>query len=341
MPIPVSNGILFHIGTGCKRGGFPGGLTGCRLYTKIYRGDNMTDRVAKIRELLKEKDAVLMAHNYQIGEVQRIADHLGDSLELSRLAADVKNSMIVFAGVKFMAETAKILSPDKKVLIPRLDAGCPMADMITVEELRWLKEEHPDAKVVTYVNSGADIKAESDACCTSSNAPRVVANIDAEKVIFVPDRNLGSYVRSRVPEKEIILFEGYCYVHNRIRKDEIEAMKKKHPDAEVIVHPEVRSEIASMADEVLSTSGILKHIASSSSDEFIVATEEGLLERLRRENPGKRIYPALRPKICQNMKRTTVEDIYLSLVHERYEIHIDEEVSKNALRSLHEMLKYT
>lgn len=301
----------------------------------------MNDMVADIKKLLMEKDAVLLAHNYQIGDVQQIADHLGDSLELSRLAAGVKNRMIVFAGVKFMAETAKILSPEKKVLLPRLDAGCPMADMITVEELRWLKAEYPDAKVVTYVNSGADIKAESDACCTSSNAPRVVANIDAEKVIFVPDRNLGSYVQSMVPEKKLILFEGYCYVHNRIRKDEIEEMKKKHPNAEIIVHPEVRSEITAMADEVLSTSGILRHVASSSSEEFIVATEEGLLDRMKRENPGKKIYPALRPKICQNMKRTTVEDIYLALAHEQYEINIDAEVSKKALRSLNEMLKYT
>ncbi|MEN8222993.1 MAG: quinolinate synthase NadA [Acidobacteriota bacterium] len=301
----------------------------------------MDDLVVKIKKLLKEKDAVLLAHNYQVSEVQVIADHLGDSLELSKLAADVKNSMIVFAGVKFMAETAKILSPEKKVLLPRLDAGCPMADMITVEELRWLKEKHPKAKVVTYVNSGADIKAESDACCTSSNAPKVVANIDADEVIFVPDKNLGSFVQSKVPGKKIILFEGYCYVHNRIRKDEIEDMKKLHPDAEVIVHPEVRSEIVDLADEVLSTSGILRYASGSSAEEFIVATEEGLLDRMRRENPVKTFYPALKPKVCQNMKRTTVEDIYLSLVNERYEIEIDEDVSKKALRSLNEMLKYT
>ena len=223
----------------------------------------MDDLVVKIKKLLKEKDAVLLAHNYQVSEVQVIADHLGDSLELSRLAADVKNSVIVFAGVKFMAETAKILSPEKKVLLPRLDAGCPMADMITVEELRWMKEKYPDAKVVTYVNSGADIKAESDACCTSSNAPKVVANIDADEVIFVPDRNLGRFVQSKVPGKKLILFEGYCYVHNRIRKDEIEEMKKLHPDAEVIAHPEVRSEIVELADEVLSTSGILRYASGS------------------------------------------------------------------------------
>jgi len=203
-----------------------------------------------------------------------------------------------------------------------------------------MKQNHPRAKVVTYVNSGADIKAESDACCTSSNASKVVENIDADEIIFVPDRNLGSYVQSKVPDKKLILFEGYCYVHNRITADEIREMKELHPKAKVIAHPEVRSEVALLADEVLSTSGILRFAAGSSAKEFIVATEEGLLDRMRRENPGKKFYPALRPKVCQNMKRTTLEDIYLSLENERYEIEIDRETSEKALRSLNEMLKY-
>ncbi len=315
-------------------------LTGSGICTKIIAGEKMDDLSLKIKKLLKEKDAILLAHNYQIREVQKIADHLGDSLQLSRLAADVKNSVIVFAGVKFMAETAKIISPEKKVLLPRLDAGCPMADMITVEELRWMKEKYPKAKVVTYVNSGADIKAESDACCTSSNAVKVVSNIDSNEVIFVPDRNLGSYVQSKVSDKRIHLFEGYCYVHNRIEKEEITETAKLHPDAKIIVHPEVRSEIIELADEVLSTSGILRYASASPANEFIVATEEGLLDRMRGENPGKKFYPALRPKICQNMKRTELEDIYLSLKMERYEIEIDDEISRKALRSLNEMLKY-
>ncbi len=300
----------------------------------------MVELTEKINKLKVEKDAVILAHNYQIGEVQLIADHLGDSLELSRLAANVKNKIIIFAGVKFMAETAKILSPKKKILLPRLDAGCPMADMITVDELRYLKEQHPKAKVVTYVNSGAGIKAESDACCTSSNAVAVVSNIDADEIIFIPDRNLGSYVQSLVTDKKLILFEGYCYVHNRIKKGEITDMKELYPKAKFIAHPEVRSEIAEMADEILSTSGILKYASSSDSEEFIVATEEGLLERMRRENPDKKFYPALRPKICQNMKRTTLNDVYLSLKHEKYEIEVDDEIAKKALRSLNEMLKY-
>ncbi len=300
----------------------------------------MEDFVKKIKKLRKEKDAVVLAHNYQVSEVQLVADHLGDSLELSRIAATVKNKMIVFAGVKFMAETAKILSPEKRVLLPRLDAGCPMADMITVEELKYLKSEHPNAKVVTYVNSGADIKAESDACCTSSNAAKVVSNIDSDEVIFIPDRNLGSYVQRQVPEKKIILFEGYCYVHNRMKADEINKMKELHPEAKVIAHPEVRNEIIELADEVLSTSGILRYASESDAREFIVATEEGLLERMRRENPEKIFYPALRPKVCQNMKRTSLEDVYLSLELEQYEIKIEEEIGAKALKSLNEMLKY-
>lgn len=295
---------------------------------------------AKIKELKKAKNAVLLAHNYQVEEVQEIADHLGDSLGLSQLATKVEHDIIVFAGVKFMAETAKILSPEKKVLLPRLDAGCPMADMIVVEELRELKEAHKNAKVVTYVNSSVEIKAESDACCTSSNAVKVVKNIDAEEIIFIPDKNLGSYVQSKVPGKKIILFEGYCYVHNRIKREEIEEMKKRYPNAKVVVHPEVRKEVVEIADEVLSTSGILNYVSGSNASEFIIATEQGLLERIKRENPGKKIYPALRPKICSNMKRTSLRDIYASLKEEKYEINIDPEIAKRAVKALDAMLKY-
>lgn len=299
--------------------------------------ENLED---KINALKKAKNAVLLAHNYQVEEVQLIADYLGDSLELSRIAAGIENDVIVFAGVKFMAETAKILSPDKKVLLPRLDAGCPMADMIVVEELRDLKAKHPNAKVVTYVNSSVEIKAESDACCTSSNAVRVVKNIDADEIIFVPDRNLGSYVQSMVPEKTFILFEGYCYVHNRIKAEEIEEMKKAYPEAKVVVHPEVRKEIVRMADEVLSTSGMLHYVAKSAGKQFIVATEQGLLERMKRENPGKEFLPAVRAKICSNMKRTSLRHIYEALEYDRYEIEVEESIAQRAVHALNEMLKY-
>lgn len=300
----------------------------------------MTGLHQEIKELQKAKNAVLLVHNYQVEEVQLTADYLGDSLDLSRTAAKVKHDMIIFAGVKFMAETAKILSPDKKVLLPRLDAGCPMADMIVVDELLELKEKHKNAKVVTYVNSSVEIKAESDVCCTSANAISVVKNIDADEIIFVPDQNLGSYVQKMVPEKKIFLHEGYCYVHNRIKKEEVEEMKKHYPEAVVMVHPETRMEVIELADEVLSTNGMIMYVAGSDAKEFIVGTEQGLLERMKRENPGKEFYPAFRPRICSNMKRTSLQDVYDSLKEEKYEIEIDPEIARRANKALEGMLKY-
>jgi quinolinate synthase len=294
----------------------------------------------EIKELKEAKNAVLLVHNYQVEEVQLAADYLGDSLDLSRTAAKVKHYMIVFAGVKFMAETAKILSPDKKVLLPRLDAGCPMADMIMVDELLELKEKHKNAKVVTYVNSSVEIKAESDVCCTSANAVSVVKNIDADEIIFVPDQNLGKYVQKLVPEKKIYLHDGYCYVHNRIKKEEVEEMKKHYPEAVVMVHPETRMEVIELADEVLSTNGMITYVAGANAKEFIVGTEQGLLERMKRENPGKEFYPAFRPRICSNMKRTSLQDVYDSLKEEKYEIEIDPEIARRAKKALEEMLQY-
>ena len=293
-----------------------------------------------IIRLKKEKNAIILAHNYQIEEVQLAADFLGDSLELSRKAAGLSQAMIVFAGVKFMAETAKILSPEKTVLLPRLDAGCPMADMITVDDLREMKARHPGAMVVTYVNSSVEIKAESDVCCTSANAVNVVANLPVEEIIFIPDQNLGSYVQKLVPAKKIILFEGFCYVHHRIKKEEIAVMRARYPQAKVLVHPEVRPEVIDCADEVLSTSGMLSYVKKSPLKEFIVATEQGLLERMKRENPGKLFFPALSPKICSNMKRTSLKDIFDSLQEEKYAIEIDPTLRERAGRALREMLKY-
>jgi len=298
------------------------------------------DTKKEIIKLKKAKNAIILAHNYQIDEVQLIADFLGDSLELSRKAALLSQDVIVFAGVKFMAETAKILSPGKTVLLPRLDAGCPMADMVTVEELRDLKARHPKAVVVTYVNSSVEIKAESDVCCTSSNAVQVVRNMPSAEVIFVPDQNLGSYVQKMVPEKKVHLFEGFCYVHHRIKVEEIEGARERHPQAKVIVHPEVRPEVIALADEVLSTSGMLKYARESAAKEFIVATEQGLLQRMKRENPAKEFIPAGSPKICSNMKRTTLRDIYDSLNEDKYAIQIDPAISERAGRALREMLKY-
>lgn len=300
----------------------------------------MREIIEKINDLKKKKNAVLLVHNYQVEEVQLIADHLGDSLELSKLAANVEGDVIVFAGVKFMAETAKILSPEKTVLLPRLDAGCPMADMITVDELLEMKQEHPNAKVVTYVNSSVEIKAESDVCCTSANAVSVVKNLDADEIIFVPDRNLGSYIQNQVPDKKMHLFEGYCYVHNRIKTQEILDTKKHYPDAEVLVHPEARMEVLELADVVLSTSGMLRHAAQSPNKQFIVGTEQGLLERMKRENPDKEFLPAFRPKICSNMKRTSLRDVYEALAKDQYQIEIPGEVAAKAVKALNQMLKY-
>lgn len=294
----------------------------------------------EILDLKSKRNAVILAHNYQVEEVQLAADFLGDSLELSRKAASLTQDVIVFAGVKFMAETAKILSPAKRVLLPRLDAGCPMADMITVDDLRELKSRHPRAMVVTYVNSSVEIKAESDVCCTSSNAVQVVKNIPAAEIIFIPDENLGSYVQKMVPDKKLHLFEGFCYVHNRIKREEIEAMRVRHPLAKIIVHPEVPPEVAEGADEVLSTSGMLNYVGNSAAREFIVATEQGLLQRMKRENPGKDFIPAGNPKICSNMKRTALQDVHDSLSQDKYVIEVDPEIAERAGRALREMLQY-
>ena len=233
---------------------------------------------------------------------------------MSRKAATLSQEVIVFAGVKFMAETAKILSPAKKVLLTRLDAGCPMADMITVDDLREMKARHPRAMVVTYVNSSVEIKAESDVCCTSSNAVQVVKNIPAAEIIFVPDQNLGSYVQEMVPEKKVAFVRGFLLCPSTAsKKRRSQSTRARYPQAMVIVHPEVRPEVRAGADEVLSTSGMLSYVKNSPAREFIVATEQGLLQRMKRENPGKNFIPAGTPKICSNMKRTALMDVYDSL----------------------------
>ena len=216
-----------------------------------------------------------------------------------------------------------------------------MADMITVEELLELKQEHPRANVVTYVNSTVEIKAESDACCTSANSVKVVDSIDAREIIFIPDRNLGSYVQKMLGDKKtLILYEGYCYVHDRIKKEEIVAMRKMVPEAKVVVHPEARMDVIDLADEVLSTSGMLRYAANSPDKQFIIGTEQGLIERMKRENPGKEFYPPLKPKICSNMKKTGLQDIANALEYDQYEIVIEESISRKAVKALDEMLKY-
>lgn len=295
--------------------------------------------VEEITKLKKEKNAIVLVHNYQRPEIQNIADALGDSLGLAREAAKTDARIIVFCGVRFMAETAKILSPEKTVIIPRKDAGCPMADMITAEDLRILKEKYPGAKMVSYVNTNADVKAESDICCTSANAIKVVRNIKAEKIIFTPDKNLAAYCQ-RFTDKEIIPWNGYCYVHEKIRKEEVRLAKEKFPDALLLVHPECNPSVIDLADEVLSTSGMLNFAKKSDKKRFLIGTEEGLIYRLKKENPGKEFYAAGTAKMCRNMKLTTLNDVYFSLKEEHYAIELSEEIIKSAQKALTAMLKY-
>ncbi|MBE9546459.1 MAG: quinolinate synthase NadA [Proteobacteria bacterium] len=292
----------------------------------------------KIRKLLKERNAVLLAHYYQRDEIQEIADIQGDSLALSIEAARTDADIIVFAGVLFMAESASIISPDKTVLIPRLDAGCSLADMITVSQLKRAREENPDASVVTYVNSSAEIKAESDICCTSANALRVVNSLkDAKKVLMVPDGNLARYT-SRFTDKEIIPWDGYCSVHHFVTPEEIRRMKDKYPRAKFAAHPECAPQVLDMADFVGSTSGIIRFARETDAEEIIVGTEIGIMYQLKKDNPEKRFISASDNLICHTMKYITLEDILNSLVEMKHVIKVPEEVRIPAKKALDRML---
>lgn len=291
----------------------------------------------RILELKQAKNALILVHNYQTSEVQGVADWIGDSLELARKAAEIEKPLIVFCGVRFMAETAKILNPAAKVLIPRDDAGCPMADMITRDDLLELKRKYPDAVVCSYVNTNADVKAETDICCTSANAVDVIAGLGKRRVIFTPDKNLAAYV-SRKVSTEIIPYNGYCYVHTRFTAADIRAAREAYPEAPVLVHPECNPEVIDLADHVLSTSGMVKFAKESSAKEFIVATEEGLLERMAREMPAKRFYSPGKARYCFNMKRTRLEDVLKSLTDDVYEVTVEPQVMDRARASLERMI---
>jgi quinolinate synthase len=302
----------------------------------------MTDFAAltdEIRRLRDERRAVVLAHNYQRPEVQDVADFTGDSLELSRKAASTDAAVIVFCGVTFMAETAKILSPDKTVLLPRPDASCPMAEMTDVEGLRRLKTLHPGAVTAAYVNSTAAVKAESDVCVTSANAVRIVQRLEADTVIFVPDRNLASWVQ-RFTDKKIIPWPGFCYVHERFTAAEASEAKRLHPDAVLMVHPECRADVADLADEVLSTSGMLKFAAESGARRFIVGTEQGILHRMKKENPEKEFLSLGPVRTCLTMKKTRIEDVRDSLAHMRHEITLPVPLMDRARIALERMLSY-
>jgi quinolinate synthase len=293
----------------------------------------------KIQELKHERGAVIIAHNYQPDEVQAMADFTGDSLELSRKGAELPEEVIVFCGVHFMAETAAILSPEKTILLPDQFAGCPMADMITADQLRAKKEEHPDAVVITYVNSSAAIKAESDLCCTSSNAMKIVSSVPADKdIIFVPDTHLGHYVQEQLG-REMIIWDGFCPTHSRIRDVDILREKEDHPNAVVMAHPECPENIRAIADELLSTGQMCTVAKESEHKEFIVATEMGLLYRLRNENPGKKFYSVSDRAVCPNMKKIDLEKVLWSLEDMQYRITVPEDVAVKARRSIEAMLE--
>jgi quinolinate synthase len=291
----------------------------------------------EIRRMARERNALLLAHNYQRDEVQEIADITGDSLALSMEAARTDREVIVFCGVHFMAESASILAPDKIVLLPRLDAGCPMADMVTPEGLRRMKAEHPGATVVTYVNSSADVKAESDICCTSSNAVNVVRSVETEEVILVPDRNLGKYIAAHT-DKTCHLWEGYCPTHDRLLVSDVRRAKDEHPDALFMAHPECPPEILEMADHICSTSGKYDYARKSPAKKFIVGTEAGILYRLRRENPDKEFFLPTSKLICPNMKLTSLEDILKSLQTMSPEITVPADIREKAKVTLDRML---
>ena len=294
---------------------------------------------SKIKKLKVKNNAVILAHNYQIPEVQDIADFRGDSLGLSIEAAKTEAEVIVFCGVHFMAETAAIISPDKKVIIPDVNAGCPMADMITVKGLKELKAKHPKAKVVCYVNSSAAVKAESDICCTSANAVKVVESLkDDKEIIFVPDKFLGNYVSTQVKDKKFILWQGFCPTHANILPQYVMAAKEKHPKAKVMVHPECRPETIALADVVLSTSGMLKYVKESEAKEFIVGTEIGLIHTLKKENWRKKFYPAYDSAICPNMKMIDLEKILWALEDMQTVVTVPEDIAERANAAIAKMI---
>ncbi len=295
---------------------------------------SLANRVLKLK---KERNAVILVHNYQLGEVQDIADFVGDSLELSQNAAKTQAGVIVFCGVHFMAETASIINPDKTVLLPDVHAGCPMANMISPSQLRQKKKELPNATVVAYVNTTAAVKAESDICCTSANAVKVVESIANDEILFIPDQYLGHYISTKT-NKKIHLWPGYCPTHARIRAEEIIRLRKEYPQAKVVVHPECRPDVIAVADEVLSTGGIIRYARREDVPELIVGTEMGIIYRLRKENPGKRFIPVSEQAVCPNMKMITLEKVLWSLEEMTPVVKVPEKIRVKAKAAVDKML---
>jgi quinolinate synthase len=301
-------------------------------------GNRDAELTEKVLSLKGRRNAVFLAHNYQLGEVQDITDFVGDSLELSQKAAKTDADVIVFCGVHFMAETASILCPDKIVLLPDINAGCPMADMVTTERLKERKRELPNATVVCYINSSAEVKAESDVCCTSANAVKVVESLDRKEILFVPDQYLGHYISTKTGKK-MVLWPGFCPTHLRIRPEDLTRIRQEYPQAKVVVHPECRPEVIALADEVLSTGGICRYARQEDITQMIVGTEIGIIHRLRKENPGKRFIPASEQAICPRMKLITLEKILWSLEEMAPQVKVPEEIRLKAKLAVDKMLE--
>ena len=299
----------------------------------------MTNQLSeKILKLKKEKNAIILAHLYQIPEIQEIADYVGDSYYLSQVARDAKEDLIIFCGVKFMAESAKVLSPEKTVILPAPNAGCPMADMAEVEDVEERIKKYPDAFKVCYINSSYEVKALCDASVTSSSALKIIKNIPNKQILFLPDQNLGGYISEFFPEKEFILWRGFCPTHHRITAEDIIKAKEEHPNVKVLSHPECSKEVRDLSDYIGSTSGIINYATECEDKEFIIATEEGVLHQLKKKNPDKKFYfPEV--MVCPNMKKTSLQDVYDALDGKKEEVILDEEIRKKALTSLENMHK--
>lgn len=299
----------------------------------------MQKLVERINNLKKEKKAVILAHCYQPVEIDLVADYVGDSLYLSQVAAETDAEIIVFAGVSFMAQTAKILSPTKKVLLPQKDAGCEMADMINYKQVLEFKAKYPDIPVVCYVNSTAEVKSECDLCCTSSNAVQVVKSLKAEKILFLPDQHLGKWVEKQLGNLEVITYPGCCPIHEQISPEEIANIRAKYPDSLVLVHPECEMSVSLLADYVGSTAGIMNFVKNSDNNSFVIVTEKGVVDRLERDYPEKEFIPIRDNLVCPSMKMTTLEDILNVLENETNEIVVEKEIAIKAVKCIDRMLE--
>ncbi len=295
--------------------------------------------IEDIKLLKKKRNAVILAHNYQIEDVQNIADYVGDSFYLSKVAQEVEAEVIVFCGVHFMAETAYLLAPEKKILLPELNAGCPMADMVDAEGVRKLKQQYPKATVVAYVNTSAQVKAESDVCCTSSNAVKIISKIENDQIIFLPDKNLGDFVAKQFPEKEFIMWDGYCITHEKIVPNDVLAVREKYPKAKFLMHPECNPEVVALGDFAGSTSEIINYAVNSKEKVFVIGTEMGVLCKLQNLCQDKQFFILHPGLVCPNMKKTNLSSIYDALLNNQHQIKIEATIAKKAIIPLQKMME--